>query len=451
MSHCERFSSLLPSPKRKVTDINTTLKAKSEEFTPNAINFDHIYSNDQFSLSFQDFVPLRQRNFDMKLPFPTEEEISQVYAKTKLHFDKLISKQNNNNKAINQNSGKNDENLKYITYKSTNPLNNNQEISSRIIKITEHVADPLQPHMYKINKSLPYLHEEISTPIHHKSDNPSNQITKEERDKWNIPAAISSWKNPNGYTIAIDKRVAMDSRYNKNSHKPYELNDGFLKLSDALDKAEQKARHEIQARAEAKKILAEQETLKKEEQLKLLAKQARDEREKTKYKRIKYDDTKEKVNRDTTKRELIRKERREQLEKDHKFSQMTTANKLRLLAYSQERDISEKVILGAVKGMENNEDLYDSRFFLKGAGSISTRENQIYDAPLFLQEETSDIHRPQNLNDYGKINNIISSGVKNNSISNPVQFTDPICEKTDLNNLKIEKSFSGATNQETNE
>ena len=33
-----------------------------------------------------------------------------------------------------------------------------------------------------------------------------------EQQEWKIPPCISNWKNPRGYTIPLDKRLAADGR-----------------------------------------------------------------------------------------------------------------------------------------------------------------------------------------------------------------------------------------------
>ena len=47
---------------------------------------------------------------------------------------------------------------------------------------------------------------------------------------WKIPPSISNWKNPKGYTIPLDKRLAADGR----GLQEVQINDNFAKLSEAL-------------------------------------------------------------------------------------------------------------------------------------------------------------------------------------------------------------------------
>ena len=40
----------------------------------------------------------------------------------------------------------------------------------------------------------------------------TSQVTVKEQQEWKIPPCISNWKNPRGYTIPLDKRLAADGR-----------------------------------------------------------------------------------------------------------------------------------------------------------------------------------------------------------------------------------------------
>ena len=41
---------------------------------------------------------------------------------------------------------------------------------------------------------------------------PPRNITAKDQQDWKIPPCISNWKNPKGYTIPLDKRLAADGR-----------------------------------------------------------------------------------------------------------------------------------------------------------------------------------------------------------------------------------------------
>lgn len=396
------FTSLLPTPKHSpnVPHDNSDTALKSKELTVQALThqkdekevgervFSSALTND---LKFQDFVPIRQRNFDLQIPLPSQIEIDETYQRTKAIFDKILLK-NTQPEAATVKSN----------YKA---LNNNHEIlvhdsggnSRRKLKVVEHAKDPLQPNAQRAKKVVAPPVDDPLTPIFHKTDSTekTKKLSKEERDMWKIPPAISSWKNPNGYTVGIDKRLAMDGRYSKDQMRAHEINDGFVQLSTALENADRKARQELKLKAEAKRQIAEEENKEKEEKLRLLAQKAKEERSRHRNKRN-HRAIEDRNDHEAAHREAIRKSRKEDLERDIKKSKMSTADRLRELAYSQGREVSEKVILGAAKPTNSSEAYYDSRLFTKGAGTqVKRGEEQMYDSPLFSQLGSS--YRP-NLN-----------------------------------------------------
>ena len=138
---------------------------------------------------------------------------------------------------------------------------------------------------------------------------PTRKVTVKEQQDWKIPPCVSNWKNakgnvPNstrflckiifsldlsyensnlqhlfflgisGYTIPLDKRLAADGRGLQQQH----INENFAKLSDALYRAERKAREAVEARAQLERKMAAKEKEKKEEHLRLMAQRARDQR-----------------------------------------------------------------------------------------------------------------------------------------------------------------------------
>lgn len=399
------FSSLLPSPKnsQKSKDLTIALKSKEivaattidEQYKENAV-IDSLRSSYVPQVSFQQFVPLRQRDYNIEIPLPTEDQIRETYQRTKTVFDNIIAKKTKPAGASVKNAHVANQSAEYVRYTSSNLISGDKESSSRVIKIVEHAADPLQPSLNKTKKSMAPPVEEIPTAILHKTDDAGKNLTKEERDQWNIPAALSSWKNPNGYTVALDKRLAADARYNEDNLRPHEISNGFSKLSEALDKADKRARQEIKLRAEAKRELAEQEAREKEERLRLLAQKAREERERERRERnSNYMQGRTRENEEAQKREEIRRLKKRQVEKEVRMAKMSTTERLRALARSQGRDISDKVILGAAKATDDPEIQYDSRLFSKGANANAKRsEDQVYENPLFIQESIDNIYRP---------------------------------------------------------
>ncbi|CDH15034.1 related to Pre-mRNA-processing protein 45 [Zygosaccharomyces bailii ISA1307] len=421
------FTSLLPSPKNSKEDAQrkTLLEQRSKDSAVKVLThqsdeqesetsvFDSVVAS---NLNFQDFVPMRQRNFNLELPKPSQEEIENCYHRTKQVFDSILSKSTQPATAIS---------------KSTRQVHNSAydvEVSAagsqarKLVRITEHAKDPLQPNVIKAKKVVTPAVEEPATPIFHKTDSAeiNKKLSKEEKDMWKIPPAISSWKNPNGYTIGLEKRLAMDGRYSKEQMQAHEINNGFEKLSTALEIADRKARQELKLRAEAKKQIALDESREKEEKLRLLAQKAREERSRLRNKRNYQSIENGGPEIDSAvHRAAIRKSRKEELERDSRRSKMSTADRLRELAYSQGREISEKVILGAAKSTDTQEVHYDSRLFSRGANAQAKRnEEQLYDSPLFLQQGAN--YRAN----LSKLDRIVEDHVSAKSTQiQPIQFT----------------------------
>ncbi|CUS20798.1 LAQU0S01e14884g1_1 [Lachancea quebecensis] len=337
------------------------------------------------SVTFESFLPLRHKYPDLTIPPVSPSDIQKTYERTKAVFDKILAQ-----KLQPQGTGAvgtaNQSSIKTIEYQ---PPDQNSEV--RHLKIVDQQLDPLQPKLFKTKKVVAPSTDEPFAPVLRKSDDATPQLTKDERDKWNIPSAISSWKNPNGYTINLDRRIASDGRYSKESLGPHEINEGHMKLSEALDAAERKAREEVSIRADAKRMLAEQDVREKEEKLRMIAIRAREDHKKDAHSRsdVRASDMA------AIQRQGDQRERLNQIRKDLQRSKMSTAERLRALAAGQGREVSDKVILGAAAASDTADIQYDSRLFTKAAkarGQLSS--DQVYDNPLFVQEGINTMYRP---------------------------------------------------------
>lgn len=74
---------------------------------------------------------------------------------------------------------------------------------------------------------------------------PPRKVTQKDNQDWLIPPSVSIWKNRNGFTMSLDKRLAADGR----ALLQPQISDRFASLADALYSAERKAREEVEARA----------------------------------------------------------------------------------------------------------------------------------------------------------------------------------------------------------
>ena len=353
--------------------------------------------------SFKDLIPLRQRADvgDISLDRPSEEDITAQTQKTKDALEKLVSGQvaaqkPKNVKGITRNDPT------YVRYTPANQMGDVTRKNDRIMKIVERQVDPLEPPKFK-HKKIPRGPPSPPPSIMH---SPPRKLTAADQEAWKIPPPVSNWKNPKGYTVPLDKRLAADGR----GLQDVTINDKFAQFAEALFTADRYAREEVKQRAAMQQKLAEKERMEKEDQLRMLAQKAREERSNntrrvsharsysrsrsvSSYSRSSSDDEDEAAR----EREQMRRERRQENEKQLRQSRMGTERRIQMIAREQNRDISEKVALGLAKPTQSSESMWDSRLFNQTSGfDTGFNEDQAYDKPLFAaQDAISSIYRPR--------------------------------------------------------
>jgi SNW domain-containing protein 1 len=154
--------------------------------------------------------------------------------------------------------------------------------------------------------------------------------------------------------------------------------------------------------------LAEKEKEQKEEHLRSLAQQAREDRNRAgnrrssrsrsgSYSGSESDSGSDSQDSDIREREEARRERRREEERKLRQSRMGAERRVQVMAREQNRDISEKIALGLAKPTQSKEGMYDSRLFNQTSGFDSgINEDNPYDKPLFAaQDAISSIYRPR--------------------------------------------------------
>ncbi|KAL1804850.1 hypothetical protein ACET3Z_027918 [Daucus carota] len=309
---------------------------------------------------------------------------------------------------------------KFIKYKPSHQSSaHNSGAKERIIRMVEMPVDPLEPPKFK-HKRVPKANGSPPVPVMH---SPPRPVTVKDQQDWKIPPCISNWKNPKGYTIPLDKRLAADGR----GLQEVQINDNFAKLSEALYLSEQKAREAVSMRSKVQKEMMLRDKEKKEQELRALAQKARSERTGAAppAASIPYDksmgdvddmrgdndngreraaprETKEERE-DRLRREKIREERRRERERERRLEAKDAAmGKKSKITRDRDRDISEKVALGMASagGARGGEVMYDTRLFNqeKGMDSGFGTEEQynVYDKGLFTAQNTlSTLYRPK--------------------------------------------------------
>ncbi|ORY21421.1 SKIP/SNW domain-domain-containing protein [Naematelia encephala] len=355
--------------------------------------------------SFKDLVPLANRTDvsekDREMERPDDASVNETAERTRLALERIT---NGKIKAAQpKHVPKTNNESTYIRY---TPANQSEgEGKQRIIKMTTVQEDPLEPARFK-HKKIPRGPAEPPPPV---MQSPPRAATAQDQKDWMIPPCISNWKNNKGYTIPLDKRLAADGRGLQDVH----INDNFAKFSEALYVADRHAREEVRARAQMQQLLAQKEKTQKEENLRLLAQRAREERAglaplaggsgsapAVKPKEIginlgaygsdseeeSEDEASEEDEEAIREREQVRAEKRREREKELRMSNMGSEMRAKLLAREQNRDISEKIALGLAKPSASKETLLDSRLFNRealGNGFSSEDSYNLYDKPLF--------------------------------------------------------------------
>jgi SNW domain-containing protein 1 len=286
----------------------------------------------------------------------------------------------------------------------------------RIIKIVGRQQDPMEPPKFK-HKKIPRGPPTPPPPVLH---SPPRKLTAADQEAWRIPPPISNWKNPKGYTIPLDKRLAADGR----GLEDKTISDKFSSFSESLYTADRVAREEVKQRALMQQRLAEKEKAQREEHLRQLALKAREERasaaegrrhrsprgsgSRSRSRSESFSDSEHSdassQSEGERERERIRRERRKEDERELRQSRMGTERRIQMMAREQGRDISEKIALGLAKPTASGESMYDSRLFNQSSGFASGfNEDQAYDKPLFAAHDAiSSIYRPKAREDDGE-------------------------------------------------
>lgn len=187
------------------------------------------------------------------------------------------------------------------------------------------------------------------------------------------------------------------------------INDNFAKFSEALYIADRHSREEVRQRSLMQQKLAQKEKAAKEENLRLLAQRAREERAgiapprpsaetagAMKSSLAAYgsdsgsasegDDSEEEEEEAAKVRDEMRAEKRREREREMRMNNMGTEQRAKMLARQQNRDISEKIALGLAKPTLSKESMLDSRLFNQESlsGTFGDEESYgLYDKPLF--------------------------------------------------------------------
>ncbi|KAJ4863819.1 SKIP/SNW domain-containing protein [Trichoderma breve] len=355
--------------------------------------------------SFKDLIPLRQRADagEIDLSRPDKESVEATTERTKNALAALVSGAVAAQKPKNLNIGQRKDPT-FVRYTPANQMGDNSKKQDRIMKIVERQRDPMEPPKFK-HKKIPRGPPSPPPPVMH---SPPRKLTAEDQEMWRIPPPVSNWKNPKGFTVPLDKRLAADGR----GLQDITINDKHAQFAEAIKMAERHARDEVQQRALMQQRLAEKEKAQKEENLRSLAQKAREDRAAAGQRgrrdsRDSYSGSESRGGSDSEDseiraRERARREKRKEDERKLRQTRMGAERRIQVMAREQNRDISEKIALGIAKPSQSKETMYDSRLFNQSSGFDSGfNEDNPYDKPLFAaQDAINSIYRPRaNLDD----------------------------------------------------
>lgn len=316
----------------------------------------------------------------------------------------------------------------------------------KIIQMVKVQQDPMEPARFKINQKIPGPPPSPPAPVMH---SPPRKTTAEEQSKWKIPPCVSSWKNPRGYTIPLDKRCAFNGR---NGAQPEIINPKFAQLTETLYISTRQHREALEERMKAEKLMAQKEKEKNEEKLRMLAQQARQERA-ANQRSIGHGRDDDSEDEDISSEE-VRERRR--IREDRHRERVRNANikasapgKLTRFDRQRERDISEQIALGMAKPNTNDNDIIDQRVYNHtqglGSGFVEEDEYGVYDSEWKSKASFSTNFRPsdsvaQELQEHNQAKEkqpeSSSTNIKDNDPLAPIQF-----EKDDVEDVFNVESF----------
>ncbi|CAK9258725.1 unnamed protein product [Sphagnum jensenii] len=408
----------------------------------------------------RDLVPKLPSEADVDKP--GDEEVKETTERTKAVLEKIVGARLSaaQPKSV-QSQSTVPSYIKYTPSQQSAAFNSGAK--ERVIRMVEMPKDPLEPPKFK-HKRVPKASGSPPVPVMH---SPPRPVTVKDQQDWKIPPCISNWKNPKGYTIPLDKRLAADGR----GLQEVQINDNFAKLSEALYVAEQKAREAVEMRSKIQRELILKEKEKKEMELRMLAQRARIERAgggvapieatgagigadrggggllgmdrkmediegghaggKGETRRESKAEREERL-----KRESLRDDRRRERERERRLEAKDGhVGKKSKLTRDRDRDVSEKMALGMANvGAGGGELTYDQRLFNqeKGmeSGFAADDSYNVYDKGLFTSHSAlGGLYRPRKDSDaevYGGADEQLDKALK----------TD---------RFRADKGFAGAT------
>ncbi|KAH0827194.1 pre-mRNA-processing protein 45 [Lanmaoa asiatica] len=356
---------------------------------------------------FKDLVPLSHRkditDDQRSMERPSEEEVQATAERTRQALEKLVTgkikaaQPKNVPGAVGKTT--------YVRYTPGQQQGGDGALKQRIIKMSEVLRIRWSPLASK-HKKIPRGPPSPPPPV---LRSPPRKATAAEQKEWMIPPCISNWKNNKGFNHSTRQTFwLLMGEVSKMLVSPA----GFSVHSPCSLFPPRHAREEVRQRALMQQKLAQKEKEAKEENLRLLAQRAREERSGTVPSASSRPTTESRAvvtlctrgygseseaessaansedeDEEAAKiRDVMRAEKRRERERDMRMSNMGTEQRAKMLARQQNRDISEKIALGLAKPTLSKENMLDSRLFNREQLSSTFGDDEsygLYDRPLF--------------------------------------------------------------------
>ncbi|KAA0148779.1 hypothetical protein FNF31_07336 [Cafeteria roenbergensis] len=222
---------------------------------------------------FTRFEDVVERRGGVPLEPPSQEEVDETLARTQAALMAIVDKASAAGRGVQlptQSRNRHNQSRFVRLTASEEAAGYNPDAKHRLVRVVEAPQDPLEPPKHK-HKKAPAGPPEDPVPVQHA---PAGKVSAADQQAWEIPPAISNWKNAHGFTIPLHVRMAADGRRLQETV----TNERHAALTHDLDVAEALARKEVDARARLQQRLVLQEKEAKEAEMRELAARARLER-----------------------------------------------------------------------------------------------------------------------------------------------------------------------------
>ncbi|OEL21656.1 SNW domain-containing protein 1 [Dichanthelium oligosanthes] len=316
--------------------------------------------------------------------------------------------------------------VKYRPARQSASFNSGAE--ERIVRVEHAQEDPVLPPKHRRRRVPPLAGSPPVTVLH----SPPRPVSRKDMEDWKIPPNVLDWKNPKGYCIPLDKRVASDGR----RMQDVQVSDGFASLSEALYVAERKSREAIEMRDKVRTELRMKEEEQRERKLREIANLARAEAASDAAPApppVDAEDARDQLiqqqweERMQRELDMVREERRRQRERERRRE--ASRGKKSRVTRDRDRDVGERIALGMVTtgAAGAGEVTYDERLFNQDTGMDSGFAADdlynVYSGRLFAaQPALSTLYRPNRHGDsdiYGDADEQLEKTTKTTDMFKP--------------------------------